>query len=62
MSLSQSLPESQSIYRTAAQKQVLACQTHRRFDFMGELGYPLYAQSGDGAQFTASMVIHIQTI
>jgi len=31
---------------------ILACQTHRRFEVMQGLGYPLYAQRADGARFT----------
>jgi glutamate-1-semialdehyde aminotransferase len=45
------LTESNRIYNYAESRIVLACQSHRRFDLMGELGYPLYAQRADGARF-----------
>lgn len=47
-----SLQQSSDTYRSAQDHQVLACQTHRRFDFMRDRGYPLYADRAEGARFT----------
>ena len=46
-----SLNKSYVAHESAARVQVLSCQSHRRFDLMHELGYPLYAQRAEGARF-----------
>ena len=46
------MTNSEKTYQTARDLQVLACQSHRRFDYMRELGYPLYARSAEGPRFT----------
>ncbi len=46
------LIRSRAAYNLASRVQILSCQSHRRFDVMHGLGYPLYAQRGQGAHLT----------